>query len=230
MTRNAKASVRKIRSIIPVPISSSPSEPMQCNRMKYDYVVAMINEQRVYVVRPLTKFAQDRSPTRVWGCCWDGGARPRNPFYTGGQKMNPRSRRRCLCPSATCRPRAPPSTLILGRLFQRFGAVLFELFAYRGFQLGNVRDLQCSQHRPQRFLRSPGAKTLSDLFVVAALRGSPRRSLGPRTVRNSCLTRAVRRICPAFAHLLAHFLACLFAPGLAKRPTNFAAHAVSRAR
>src|ERR1700730_879997 len=82
--------------------------------------------------------------------------------------------------------------------------------------------------RPQRFLRSPWAKALADLFIVAALRGASRRSLGPSAVRNSCLTLAVHRICPALTHLVAHFLARLFAPGLTKRPTNFAAHATSR--
>jgi hypothetical protein len=61
----------------------------------------------------------------------------------------------------------------------------------------------------------------------AALRGSSRRSLAPSAMRNSCLTLAVHRICPAPTHLLAHFLGRLFAPGLAKRPTNFAAHATS---
>jgi hypothetical protein len=83
------------------------------------------------------------------------------------------------------------------------------------------------EHCPQRFLSSPRAKGLADLFIVAALRGSSRRSLGPRAVSNS-ETLAVHRICPAPTHLVAHFLATLFAPGLAKRPTNFAAHAPSR--
>jgi|ERR1700730_3396474 hypothetical protein len=83
-------------------------------------------------------------------------------------------------------------------------------------------------HCPQRFLSSPRAKTLADLFIVAALRGSSRRSFTPRAVRNSCLAFAVHRICPALTHLVAHFLARLFAPGLTKRPTNFAAHATSR--
>ena len=89
------------------------------------------------------------------------------------------------------------------------------------------KTIPAPQHWPQRFLSSTWAKGLADLFIVAALRGSSRRSLGPRAVSNS-ETLAVHRICPALTHLVAHFLARLFAPGLAKRPTNFAAHAPSR--
>jgi hypothetical protein len=89
------------------------------------------------------------------------------------------------------------------------------------------KTIPAPHHCPQRFLSSTWAKCLADLFIVAALRGSSRRSLGPRAVSNS-ETLAVHRICPALTHLVAHFLARLFAPGLTKRPTNFAAHAPSR--